>query len=119
MPEITDKQEIIDTWGESFADLAGHKRVHFYTDAIGVDLKSPVNLLDGTQVSQLRLAEPTTTDLLNMDRVKGEMAKVADLVTSVGDIRPAEVHKISARDFILLGEVVAAFLLDGRETPGT
>ena len=70
--ELTDKNEIVEVWGEGFKPLAGfdieqdhgpdkpgrkHPKVHFYDDRIVVDLRNPV-MLDGEDVTSLVIPEP-------------------------------------------------------------
>lgn len=127
---ITDAERIIEIWpgfgpdedeeGNSKPNrLIGHPRVHFTEQAVVLDLRSQVTLLDGTQTSQLFLSEPCAGDLNAMDTVKGNVAKTMVLLGAVAGMKQSEVSKIKGQDFVLAQEIIGAFLSDGRPTPGT
>jgi hypothetical protein len=128
--EIKDPELIIERW-PGFAPtededgtkkpnrLIGHKRVHFTEEAIVVELRQRVMLLDGSETTSLTITEPCTRDLLAMDALKGSIAKSASLLSSVANIKPSEIAKIKAADFLLLNEVVNGFLSDVLQISGT
>ncbi len=117
--EITDREAIIETWGEEFAELIGRRRVHFTPDAVIVALKKPVTNSEGQTVSELRIAEPTAAQMQAMDTVKGEVAKGVVLLAGAADMVDSQVLKMAGGDFTLAMEVVGCFLSGGQLTPGT
>ena len=103
-------EQIVETWGEGFREVAANPKVHFFPDHIDVDIRSSVRTLEGIEVTTLSLAEPLTRDLKAMDGVSGDVAKAAALLSCVAGITLGEADKIKASDFNLLQQVIGGFL---------
>lgn len=80
---------------------------------VTVALSKPINV-EGMDVSELTLREPTVKDLLAQDRVVGETAQMVAMVAALADIPDACVKQITARDFVKLSKVIGDFLDDGQ-----
>jgi len=133
--EMTDKDEIVEAWGEGFKDLAGfdiegedgapdkpgrkHPRVHFFYDKIVVDLKQDVVLADGESTRALELQEPSTGDFRVMDGGRGSVSKMISFLCNIGNLTQKHADTIKGRDFVLLMQVINGFLSSAPETSGS
>jgi hypothetical protein len=128
--EILDPEMIEDLFGPGFGPrtddkgkidgnpLIGHRRVHFFNDRILVDLRNAVTLMDGSKTKTITFEEPGESDLEAMDGIKGEIAKVRELLISCAGILPESVRAMKAQDYLLCAEVIGSFLQTGRITTG-
>ena len=76
--------------------------------AITVELKHPIQA-HGETVSVLTMRRPTFGDLMQMDAVKGEMAKTAKLVEVCAQIPASSVRSIDVEDLGAITEAIAPF----------
>lgn len=86
------------------------------SENITVKLSTPLNV-DGKEVAELTLREPTLGDLITAETVgKGnELAKVAATLAAMADLPLPVFHRISARDFAKVNEVAAPLLGAGEQ----
>ena len=75
-------------------------------------------MVEGVEVQELTLREPTVKDLLAQDRIVGDTAQMVALIGALADIPDSSVKQIVARDFVKLTKVVGDFLDDGQATGG-
>lgn len=80
---------------------------------VTVTLSKPINV-EGVEVTELTLREPTVKELLAQDKVVGETAQMVAMVAALADIPDASMKQISARDFVKLSKAVGDFLDDGQ-----
>lgn len=114
------ESEIVELWGEGFRSLSNHPQIKFSQETVSVELKRSPALVQtsGEESKTIKLEEPTVETLKMMDLAKGDVGKVASLIQGCGGIPAASVNKIKASDFMLLSEVVAAFLGSSQKTTG-
>lgn len=84
---------------------------------VTVTLRKAINV-EGVDVQELTLREPTVKDLLAQDRIVGDNAQMVALISALADIPDSSVKQIAARDFVKLAKVVGDFLDDGQATGG-
>lgn len=86
------------------------------SEKITVKLSKPI-AVDGKEVTELTLREPTLGDLITAETVgKGnDLAKVAATLAAMADLPLPVFHRLSARDFARVNEVAAPLL--GNEEP--
>jgi Phage tail assembly chaperone proteins, E, or 41 or 14 len=70
----------------------------------------------GQPYDTLKIRRPKGRDFKALDRVNGEMARVAHLISNLCEISPEAVEEIDGEDFVSLSQIVGA-LMDG--TGGT
>jgi hypothetical protein len=114
--QLTNKETVVELWGEEFERLSENPRVVFLENEIRVRLKAEVKLASGETTKVLTLREPTVGDLKATDAVKGDVTKSAALLASCADLPDAVVSKMPGSDFVLVNKVIGAFLSDGPET---
>ena len=71
-------------------------------------LKYPIQA-HGEEVTQLTFRRLTMRDLVKMDSVSGEMAKVAKIIEASAQIPPSSVSEIDAEDIAGIAEVLGGF----------
>ena len=113
--QITDKEAIVEAWGENFAEIADNPRIIFTDEAIFIKLKKPLKTSDG-ETDMLRIEEPDVAQLRSMDAVKGDVGKTAVLLANIADMPEASANKVKASDFTLFNKVLGCFLIDGPQT---
>lgn len=86
------------------------------SEKITVTLSKPI-AVEGKEVTELSLREPTLGDLITAETVgKGnELAKVAATLAAMADIPLPAFHSLSARDFAKINEVAAPLLGTGEQ----
>lgn len=114
--QLTNKETVVELWGEEFERLSENPRVVFLENEIRVRLKAEVKLASGETTKVLMLREPTVGDLKATDAVKGDVTKSAALLASCADLPDAVVSKMPGSDFVLVNKVIGAFLSDGLGT---
>jgi hypothetical protein len=114
--QLTNKETVVELWGEEFERLSENPRVVFLENEIRVRLKAEVKLASGETTKVLTLREPTVGDLKATDAVKGDVTKSAVLLASCADLPDAVVSKMLGSDFVLVNKVIGAFLSDGLGT---
>lgn len=76
-----------------------------------VKLSKPIKL-EGQEVWELKLREPTVAELLAQDEVEGEVAQLALMTELLAEIPRSAVLQIAAKDFGKCAEAVMSFLDD-------
>lgn len=78
---------------------------------ISVTLSKPLTI-EGKEVTELLLREPTLGDLITAETVgkDNNLAKVAATLAAMADIPLPVFHSLSARDFARVNEVAAPLL---------
>jgi hypothetical protein len=75
---------------------------------ITVELKHAITS-DGEEISTLKLKRPNFGDLMQLDSVKGEMAKFAKLIEVCAQIPPSRVKQIDLDDMGAITEAISPF----------
>jgi hypothetical protein len=114
--QLTNKETVVELWGEEFERLSENPRVVFLENEIRVRLEAEVKLASGETTKVLTLREPTVGDLKATDAVKGDVTKSAALLAACADLPDAVVSKMPGSDFVLVNKVIGAFLSDGLGT---
>lgn len=105
------KEQIVETWGENFADLADDKKIGVLPDSIHVLLDSPVVNNEGESVEVLVIEEPTGSDLKRLDAAKGQTFQTASILVEVcGNLPVASVNKMKSRQLLRIAKVGFHFL---------
>lgn len=74
---------------------------------VDIDLSRPL-AVDGTEVKQLRMREPTVADQLVSEEMKGtDSVKEIAMLSNLCEVTPDDIKKLSLRDY---KKVQAAFL---------
>lgn len=102
------RAHIVEQWGAGFADLANDPRITFEDDTIRLKLWSPVTIT-GEKADELVIREPSLDQLLELDKVAGEMAKTRRLLMQVGGMTQKEAGTLKLRDLTNAGRVMTAF----------
>jgi hypothetical protein len=74
-----------------------------------IQLSAPITI-DGDQVHTLDLREPKFRDIVKMDAVSGEMAKLQTLIASCANCTEREVGELSMGDVQEITEKLSGFL---------
>ncbi|MEM7047002.1 MAG: phage tail assembly protein [Pseudomonadota bacterium] len=72
-------------------------------------LLSPITV-DGTEIKDVSVREPTVLDLEVANKEVSELGKTSRLLAQVMNLAPDDIKKLGSRDFSRLGSLVAAFL---------
>ena len=80
-----------------------------------VELSKPINV-EGEEVHELTLREPTVADLKVIKKIKDEMEQDLELISRMADVPKPALDRITARDFKKLQEVMMDFLGYGQTT---
>lgn len=82
----------------------------YTTEYVDVTLSRPIGL-DGTQVTSLRIREPTVQDQIACQAVKGSTAQQeVALIANLCSVSPDDILKLSMRDYKKIQEAFANFL---------
>ena len=73
-----------------------------------IKLNVPVQV-EGEQVTEITLSEPTVGDLRAMDQASGDVGRAAALIGSLAGWPPSSVNAISSGDFTAICEVMSGF----------
>lgn len=75
---------------------------------ISVRLKYPITA-HGETIDTIELKRPTVKHLRAMDKAKGDVERVAGLISELAALPPSSVDQIDSEDFGELSEVIAGF----------
>ncbi len=82
----------------------------YTTEYVDVTLSRPIDL-DGTQVSSLRMREPTVHDQIACQSIKGSTAQQeVTLFANLCGIAPDNIQKLRLRDYRKLQDAYSNFL---------
>lgn len=120
-------ERVVEVWGDGFEDITKHPRITYFEDKIEISLHHPffVKKKYGNTapvketVDKITLMDPTVSDMMAMDEVKGDVAKAARFLESCAGLPGTYVAKMRGRDFLLVQKVLGAFLYDGSGTGRT
>lgn len=77
---------------------------------VDISLNRPLEI-DGAKVSTLRLREPTVGDQIAMDEYKGgDAAKELFVLSNLTQIAPADLKKLTLKDYKKLQEAFLGFI---------
>ena len=88
------------------------------TANIIVDLEFPIEGPDGT-IKTLVMPRPKLKDLRRTDDVKGDVAKLAELVSSLAGVPTSFLDELDAADVVKIGEKFEPFFGKRQETGKT
>lgn len=78
--------------------------------SIGIELAKPMDL-DGADVGELTMREPTVEDQLSIDKIKGgEAEKEMHLFANLCEVTPQDLRKLTLRDYRKVQEAFRSFL---------
>lgn len=78
--------------------------------SIAIPLKRPVEI-DGAEVGELTMREPTVEDQLSIDKMKGgEAEKELHLFANLCEVTPEDLRKLTLRDYRKVQEGFRSFL---------
>lgn len=74
-----------------------------------IDLKSPITLKTGEEITQFTMREPETKELQDSEKYKNDMAKTVFLYSALSGQPLGVVQRLKQRDFITLSGVFSFF----------
>ena len=78
---------------------------------VGIDLKRPVEDSHGETITHLELREPTAADIETAwNAGRGEATRMVRLVSVLAMLKPDDVRRLKAIDFMRAAKTVGAFL---------
>lgn len=84
-----------------------------------IRLKNPIDVF-GDPVEVLTIKDKVQVKHLKaMDEAKGDIGKLAALISALADIPSSSVDQLSAEDFTVISEAMAGFLPQSRPTGAT
>lgn len=78
-------------------------------------LSKPIKV-EGQDVYEITLREPTVKEMLAQDKVSGDTEAMVVMVEALAELPRPAVLQIVARDFVRCVSVVTGFLADGQTT---
>jgi formylmethanofuran dehydrogenase subunit D len=85
------------------------QKVEAQTGYVDVELSRPLKI-DGTEVTKLRVREPTVEDQITVQEMKAsEAVKDITMMANLCEISPADIKKLTLRDYKKVQEAFLGF----------